>query len=614
MITFFKSLYYTGKPEYITVDAALERIREGASFDYVRQVRDVVDKDKRDAVKRNLPCVCFSGEFTARRADALIEHSGYMVLDFDDVPLDFRYELEKCEYCYACWLSPSGNGFKMLIRIFDVKQHGAHFVSFQKNVFPQADSSGKDVSRVCFESYDPEMYVNKDAAVYTSVYVETFNTKAEYNNKPQTVEDSFTKLLKWLSNKGGVFASGQRNIFIFRLASACCRFGIHEQDAYSLIERELLSADGTFTKSEAERTIRSAYKANNSKSGNASFDNSYSLVTKVSGVEIDLKDIEEGITTVRDIIYSDDVKEDALRIVMNGYEAADSTGIEGLDFKLRRGDLTLLSGVGNYGKSTFMNYLQLTKTIKDGDKWCVFTPETYPPAEYYHDFVEMYMGMPINGHIVHNIANEDYLKVYDWIGKHFFYCYPKDDEPTPEYVLERFLEMVIKEKVKGVVIDPFNQLTHDYKADGNRDDKYLERTLTTFGRFAKENNIYFIIVAHPKMVKKSSDGKNYECPDIFDIAGGAMWNNKLDNILIYHRPLAQSDPQSRQAEFHKKKVRREKSVGKKGMVMMEFDFPSRRYYVEGTDYMQKILDEKRGIKREIERPTGLYAIDDVPFK
>lgn len=594
MITFFKSLYDTRQPEYITIQQALSRIENGASLKLVHEIRGIMDKEKRDAVKCNLPSVCFSGKFTERKESALVEHSGFMIIDFDDVGLDFRAEIEKCDYTYACWLSPSGRGFKMLIRIHDPKYHREHFASFQKNVFPNADSSGKDPSRVCFESYDPEIYINENSKVYTGILKETYNTQAKYDVKVTSVHDGFNNLLKWLTNKGGAFASGQRNDFLFRLASACCRFGIHEQDAFSLIEREVLINDSTFTRREAERTIKSAYKANGNNFGTASFDSSYRLVTTTSSLEIDLSEIE-GNSQVRDVIYSDDVKEDALRILMRGYEVADNTGVDGIDFKFRKGDLTLLSGIGNYGKSTFLDYLLLTKSIKDGDKWGIFTPETFPPEEFYHDKVEMIKGRALNGHINHEMSNEEYLKAYDWIGRHFFYCYPKDEAHTPEYILERFLELIIKEKIKGVVIDPFNQMSNDYKADGHRDDKYLERTLAMFSRFAKENGIYFIIVAHPKMVKKGTDGKNYECPNVFDIAGGAMWNNKMDNIIVYHRPLAQSEPQSPEAEFNKLKIRRQKSVGKKEMVMMSFDYNRRRFFIGGVDYMQKVIDEKKGV-------------------
>ena len=612
MITFFKSIYDTGKPQYITVDEALSRIERGDSLQLVHEIRGIVDKEKRNSVKLNLPCICFSGEFTERKDTALVKHSGFMVLDFDDVGIDFRAKLEQCEYCYACWLSPSGNGFKMLIRIQDAKEHAAHFIAFQKNEFPECDSSGKNISRICFESYDPEIHINKSAKVYTKIFKETFSTVATYSDKTVSVEDSFKNLIKWLTNKNNVFASGNRNNYIFTLASACCRYGIFEADAVNLIGNEYLTGDTTFTKSEAERTVKSAYKANTF--GTCTFDKSYNLITTKSGIEIDLSEIEDN-TPVKDIIYSDDAKEDALRILMNGYEAAEETGVEGLDFRLRKGDVTLLSGIGNYGKSTLLNYIMQVKSIKDGDKWCIFTPETNPAAVFYHEHVEILKGRRLDGGITHGMSNDEYIKAYDWIGKHFFYCYPKENDHTPEYILERFLEMVIKEKVKGVVIDPFNKMSNDTKADGYRDDKYLARVISMFSRFAKENNIFFIIVAHPKIVQKSDNKIDYLCPQVFDISGGAMWNNMMDNILMFHRPFYQSDAQNQLAEFHKKKIRYKKQVGEVGMIELQYEPTKRRFYINGTDWLQYQIDKRKGLNVEAyaakPQTEGLY--EKPPF-
>lgn len=609
MITFFKSLFDTGTPQHITVDEALQRIERGDSLSLVHEIRGIVDKEKRNSAKLNLPCICFSGEFTERKDTALVKHSGFIVLDFDDVGLDYRGELEKCEYCYACWLSPSGNGFKMLIRIKEPEHHAAHFLSIQKDLFPLCDPSGKNISRVCFESYDPEIYINKNAKVYSKIFKETFSTKAVYTDKVIGVEDSFKNLVKWLTNKNNVFASGNRNNYIFTLASACCRYGVHEADAVNLIGNEYLTGDTTFSRSEAERTIKSAYKSNTF--GTCSFDNSYNLVTTTSGVEIDLSDIEDN-TPVKDIVYSDDAKEDALRILMSGYEAAEETGVNGIDFRLRRGDITLLSGIGNYGKSTLLNYIMQVKSVKDGDKWCVFTPETNPAAVFYHEHVEILKGLRLDGGYNHGMTNDEYLKAYDWIGKHFFYCYPKENDHTPEYILERFLEMVIKEKVKGVVIDPFNKMSNDTKADGYRDDKYLARVISMFSRFAKENNIFFIVVAHPKVVQKADNKIDYICPQVFDIAGGAMWNNMMDNILMFHRPFYQSDAQNQTAEFHKKKIRYKKQVGEVGMVEMQYDPLRRRFYINGTDWLQYQIDKKKRVNLEIYEPQkGIY--DKAPF-
>ena len=88
-----------------------------------------------------------------------------------------------------------------------------------------------------------------------------------------------------------------------------------------------------------------------------------------------------------------------------------------------------------------------------------------------------------------------------------------------------------------------------------------------------------------------SDG-NYPCPDVFDLADGAMWNNKADNILIYHRPFAQTTPDNPLCEFHSKKIRRQKIVGIKGSFEFELNRSTRRYTFGNIDYMQRYIDDK----------------------
>jgi hypothetical protein len=141
-----------------------------------------------------------------------------------------------------------------------------------------------------------------------------------------------------------------------------------------------------------------------------------------------------------------------------------------------------------------------------------------------------------------------------------------------------------------VVIDPFNQLTNDYGKAGGRSDKYLETFLSDCTRFAQQNNIYFMIIAHPTKQRKDERG-NYPCPDVFDIADGAMWNNKMDNITVYHRQFAQTDPSSPVAEFHSKKIKK-KSVGRKGFIMVEYIWDRRRFFIEGRDFIQEMLNKK----------------------
>jgi hypothetical protein len=133
-------------------------------------------------------------------------------------------------------------------------------------------------------------------------------------------------------------------------------------------------------------------------------------------------------------------------------------------------------------------------------------------------------------------------------------------------------------------------MTNDYKGFGGRTDKYLETLLADFSRFAKKNDVYFWVIAHPKLMERDRSG-NYKCPDVFDINDGAMWNNKMDNITVYHRPFAQTDPKSPVAEFHSKKIKK-KSVGRKGFVMVEYIWDRRRFFIEGRDFIQEMLNKK----------------------
>lgn len=588
MVTIFKNIF-SKEPFYVLVDEALERIRTGKSKKIVDEIRGTLDKEKANKLKLNLPSVCFSGRFGKDRTEEqLIEHSGFIVLDFDNISelRDRQTEIISKNYVYACWVSPSGNGLKALVKISSPKKHREHFQALQEE-FPDIDKSGINISRVCYESFDPEIYINKESKVFTKTKkIEKIPTYE------RTTENDviFKRILTWLSNKNDAFVTGERNNFIFKLASACCRFGIDQMTAIGLIETEFVS-NSDFTRSEAERAIKSAYKANQSNYATASFDREV-LVDKVTRKEVPVDEtiFDEGLK-LKDVVYGIDVKEQAMKLYDSGYTKIDGINVAEFDekFKPKRGEVSLLSGIGNYGKSTFKKWYQAMRMLMYGEKFASFVPEDNPPEEYYHDFVEIILGCDCSPNNPNRPSREVYEFVYDLVCKHIFYVYPKDVSPTPQYIMEVFLELIIKENVDGCDIDPFNQLTNEYQKFG-RTDKYLEWVLSVFSRFAQVNNIFFWIVAHPRQMTKASDG-NYPCPDVFDLNDGAMWNNKMDNILIYHRPFAQTDPMNPACEFHSKKIRRQKTVGKKGFVLFEMSFKKRRFLFDSQDVMQKMLNQ-----------------------
>lgn len=610
MITIFKNIF-SKEPNYISVEAALKRIQQGKSKLLVEEIRKTIDKEKANKIKLNLPSICFSGKFGADRTDAqLIQHSGFIVLDFDNIfeLREKQTEIISNPFVYACWVSPSGNGLKALVKIANGSKHREHFQALQE-VFPEIDRSGINVSRVCYESYDADIYINENAEVFKKIKKTEKVVIYEKNDDDQKI---FKNILTWLSNKNEAFVTGERNNFIFKLASACCRFGINEMTANSMIHVEFLT-NSEFTKNEADRAIRSAYKANSKNFGSASFDKEI-LIDKVSRKELEVEKavFDEGLK-LKDVIYGIDVKEQALKIYDQGYAKVDGIGVPELDerFKPKRGEITVLTGIGNYGKSSFKKWYQAMRIMLYGEKFATFSPEDNPPEEYYHDFVEIILGCDCSPANPHRPSKQVYEYVYDLVCHHVFYVYPKDVSPTPQYIMEVFLELIVKENVDGVDIDPFNQLTNEYQKF-QRSDKYLEWVLSVFSRFSQINNIFFWIVAHPTKMQKAADG-NYPCPDVFDLTDGAMWNNKMDNILVYHRPFAQTDPQNPSCEFHSKKIRRQKIVGKKGFILFQMFFQTRRFLFNGLDSLQKIINDKNIILRPDAAVQKTFD-NWVPFK
>jgi hypothetical protein len=610
---------------HITLEKALDRIKSGNSKEVVQRVREAKTKDDADPIKQTLPCVCFSGKFGEKHTDdSLTEHSGFIVLDFDHLedPQKRKDELCKWEYSYAVWFSPSGKGIKVLVKIAQAKEHRRHFASL-KELFKEVDSTGVNVGRLCFESYDPDLYLNKESKVWTKI------VKTEVLEKVIVTDDDykiFQNLVQWLAKNGKAFVSGERNNFVFVLASACCRFGLAEHTAQNMISMYAVG-DSSFSLKECKATVASAYRSNRSQAGTAEFRNG-NLMTKNSTKEVEIELSHEDLEELnrQNIVFAEQVEKEAFSIYENGYEKVYGINIPELDayYKRKAGELTCLTGYGNMGKSTYWMWYLMMRAIIFGEKTAIFSPESDPAADFYFDLTEMFFGCDCSKFNPNRPKPDAFKKGYAWVGEHFFNVSPSELSPTPAIIKQTFLTLVIGKDVKSVVVDPFNQLTNDYSSSGGRSDKYLETLLSDCSRFAKRNGVNFDIIAHPRTPREKTSQGDYECPDQFSIADGTMWNNKMDNILVYHRPFGFSVPDALECEIHSKKIRRQKTVGKRGFVQIEYSRPKRRFLVNGHDYMQDAIEKMHNgtqakanfdepVKATI-RPNIHFASPESPYE
>ncbi len=265
--TIFQSIMDTSTPFHVPVEVILKRIKDGSSKVLCKKIRTEKDKEARNRLKQELPAICFSGSFNKRADNSIIEHSGLICLDFDgfkkkQVMLSKKEELTKDKYTFSVFVSPSGNGLKVLVKIpAKEEDHKSYFLALEKHYnSPHFDKACKNISRVCYESYDPLLFYNPSSKTWTEMDAEEHEHLSHRTSRiTLKVEDEseiVRRLRRWWDVKYGM-RPNQRNQNIYILAAAFNDFGVDKTQAeYILGEYE--SED--FEQSEINLIINSAYK------------------------------------------------------------------------------------------------------------------------------------------------------------------------------------------------------------------------------------------------------------------------------------------------------------------------------------------------------------------
>lgn len=232
--------------------------------------------------KQGLPAVCWSGTFKKRSAKELIEYSQLICIDIDKVGTTAsevqaaKNLLMADQYSYIVFISPSGNGIKVVVKVADMSLvHKETFIALEEYYLKQfqitIDPSGKDVSRLCFLSIDKNIAVNDKATVFILPAQQAY-TLAEKKKLSSITPDEKKKLQTagqavndiWESTQQVItFTSGNRNNFFFKFACNCNRVGISQRECISFAT----NAAPDKKVSEVESTIKSAYNHNSHEHG-----------------------------------------------------------------------------------------------------------------------------------------------------------------------------------------------------------------------------------------------------------------------------------------------------------------------------------------------------------
>lgn len=265
MVTIFAHVREVENPFYKEINDVLLSFKDGSNQSKIERIRTIEDKEVRNKEKSKLKSICFSGEFSKRNALNIVKHSGFACLDFDDVgtyedAVCLRDSLQDNEYIYSAFVSPSGNGVKAIVKIpAEIQNHKKYYEALCETFDSKLDIKTKDVSRVCYESYDPDLFINENSKVW--VLKKEFTEVSRINKYPKhfTINDTNKKvdvIVKWF-NKKFTLNAGERNNNLFKLACGLNRAGLSSSDALDMF-RNYYSAG--LKDSELESIIKSAYK------------------------------------------------------------------------------------------------------------------------------------------------------------------------------------------------------------------------------------------------------------------------------------------------------------------------------------------------------------------
>ena len=604
-VTIYQNIYQKDQPFHKDISVALQRIQQGKSKELIEEIRKTDDGKKKSELKNQLPCVLWSGVFTIRKDNGLVDHSGFICLDFDHIDIEKnKGVIATDQHVYACWVSPSGDGIKALVPVTNPERHRDHFNAlekyFDKTYGLEVDPTGKNESRACYESYDPDLIVNDDVKRFGSFYTDEA-LKEKKNEKP-IERKPITDYVKFnlVATMIGNALDGEKHNVLLRASRLCGGYiaagRMEEDEAIHVLEREISKRDINSIET-AKETIRTGIEY-----GKGLPINEVIALEKMSKRKSDIDDGDYSFISSD----SDDFK------WINAYaegniEIGLSVGDPHLDEYFRyKKEFLILNGHSNVGKTTFCLFLMVNSAIQHGWKWCVYSSEN-TTASVKMKLMEFAVDRPIA-----QMTYKQRKHAYEWVKDHFIIYGNRDMYSYTDILI--FTEKCMKQGgVDALFIDPYNSLKIQIGSENKIGiHEYHYEAASELLNFANNNEIAVWLNTHAVTeAQRRKDAMGLPiAPYAEDSEHGGKWVNRCSGFLTIHRKVQAEDPITRRTtELHVRKVRVTETGGQPTPLSspIEFEINNQKtgfYIVQGAD--------RRKLFEPISQRLEDYKKYDVP--
>jgi len=256
----------------------------------------------------------------------------------------------------------------------------------------------------------------------------------------------------------------------------------------------------------------------------------------------------------------DDYEEYLERWRSGTFEMGKSTGIPTLDkhFLFKEGNLVIINGIDNVGKSSVAWYLSMLAAILHGWRSLIFSSENRVGG-IVRKLIEFYWSEPIDG-----MSDEKFQIAKKFVSENFDIIKCSEKMYNYQDILNMTVKAMGKKTYKMLLIDPYNSLKVDIPAKSKQGVyDYHYEAASVLQLFAKKNNISVYLNCHvgtPGARNKDKSGYT-RAPQKEDTEGGVMFGNKADEFITIHR-VTQHETDWMYTEFHVRKVKETETGGR----------------------------------------------------
>ena len=235
----------------------------------------------------------------------------------------------------------------------------------------------------------------------------------------------------------------------------------------------------------------------------------------------------EGIFTAADL------HGDLRALFDNGFGPGAETGWEEMDkictYERRRN--IIVTGTPGAGKSEWVDELVLRLCLRHQWKIGFFSPENIPIVYHLRKLIEK-----LTGHRFQNgcgMTEGLLARSEEFLTENVSHISLKGNA-TPDRVLAKARELVVRRGCRIFVFDPLNRFDHE-PAPGQTETQYISNLLNKFTEFATQYNCLLILVAHPRKMNRNPTTGATPRVEMYDINGSADFYNKADYGIVVER-------------------------------------------------------------------------------